>query len=85
MNCRELCEFIGEYLDGEMPEEVRATFEQHIARCPPCECYLRQYRATIAAGRCACTGDQDVSGAVPEELIRAILASRARKDERKDQ
>ncbi len=76
MTCRELCEFIMDYLDGEMPEAVRVPFERHIAQCPPCECYLRQYRATISAGRTACAGDEDVPASVPEELIRAILASR---------
>ena len=31
MNCHEFIDFIMEYLDGELPEEQRAIFEQHIA------------------------------------------------------
>lgn len=78
MTCRELCEFIMDYLDGEMPEAVRAPFERHISLCPPCERYLRQYRATIAAGRSACAREKDLPGDVPEELIAAILDARRR-------
>ena len=55
MTCRELAEFIIEYLDGELPADVRAPFERHLEACPPCECYLRQYRFTVAAGRVAFT------------------------------
>jgi anti-sigma factor RsiW len=79
VNCRELAEFIIEYLDGELPADVHAYFETHLSACPPCERYLRQYRTTVTAGRIAfkeCEGE--ISPEVPEELIRAILDSRKR-------
>ena len=77
MNCRECTEFILRYLEGDLPPDEHASFERHMAHCPPCERYLAQYRLTVRAGKTAC-GDTDpaISGAVPEELIRAILASR---------
>jgi anti-sigma factor RsiW len=65
------------YLDRELPPEVQAGFERHLSRCPPCECYLRQYKATVAAGRIACE-DSVAPADVPEELIKAILESRRR-------
>jgi anti-sigma factor RsiW len=79
VTCRELTEFIIEYLDGELTPEERAPFERHLKACPPCERYLRQYRFTVAAGRVAFTEcEGEIPAQVPEELIRAILDSRRR-------
>lgn len=74
MKCRECVEFILRYLEGDLPQDERASFEVHMAKCPPCERYLRQYKQTVDAGKAACS--EDGPGAVPEELIQAILASR---------
>jgi anti-sigma factor RsiW len=80
MNCRECTEFILRYLEGELPSDEHASFERHLSHCPPCERYLTQYKLTVRAGKTACAGDDAGEaagpGAVPEELIRAILASR---------
>jgi anti-sigma factor RsiW len=79
VTCRELAEFILDYLDGELPADVRTPFERHLAACPPCECYLRQYRTTVVAGRLAFSEcDGELPSDVPEELIVAILESRRR-------
>jgi anti-sigma factor RsiW len=81
VTCREFAEFIMDYLDGELPGDVHTPFERHLSRCPPCDRYLRQYRATVAAGRAAfhdCDGELPAD--VPEELITAILDSRRRLD-----
>lgn len=76
MTCRECGEFLSDYLAGELPSDVRSTFERHLSLCPNCVTYLEQYRATVRAGQAA-FGD-DAEADVPEELIRAILASRRR-------
>ena len=76
MPCREFSDFIMGYLDGELPADVQAPFELHLSRCPACDCYVRQYKLTVAAGKAACEPDANVPDDVPEELIRAILASR---------
>jgi anti-sigma factor RsiW len=79
VNCRELTEFIIDYLDGDLPPEVNGLFQRHLEACPPCERYLRQYRFTVAAGRIAFTEcEGELTAEVPEELIRAILDSRRR-------
>ena len=77
MKCRECAEFILSYLEGDLPLDERAAFEQHLGKCPPCERYMTQYRLTVKAGKHACA-EQNAAlpGAVPEELIRAILSSR---------
>ncbi len=79
MTCQELCEFLMQYLEGELKEPERASFAEHVEVCPPCLAYLQTYRKTIELGRSICT---EPGGAlpedVPEELVQAILAARSR-------
>jgi len=77
MTCREFADFIVDYLTGELPPDQTAAFERHLVRCPNCPEYLRQYRATIDAGRAAFPDlEAEVPSDVPEDLVRAILESR---------
>jgi anti-sigma factor RsiW len=79
MTCREVDEFLGAYLDQELEAQERGKFEQHLARCPACVAYLNNYRETIRLGRAALVEtDPPEGGEVPEDLVRAILASRKR-------
>lgn len=79
MTCREFIDFIMSYLDGELPGEQREPFEHHLALCPACDRYLRQYKATVVAGKAAfASPEAEVPADVPEELIAAILHSRGR-------
>jgi anti-sigma factor RsiW len=79
VTCKDVASFILEYLENELDEATRERFEQHLSICPNCVRYLAHYRATITAGREAF---QEPSGTlppeVPEDLVRAILAARAR-------
>ena len=75
MKCRECDEFLVDYVAGELPADVLATFELHISRCRNCRVYLEQYRATIEAGKTACEAAKE-GLQIPEELIQAILAAR---------
>ena len=75
MKCRECDEFLVDYVAGELPADVLATFELHVSRCRNCRIYLEQYRATIKAGRTACDAAKE-GLQIPEELIAAILAAR---------
>lgn len=76
MTCREFSDFILDYLTGELPDDARARFERHLARCPHCPEYLRQYEDSARAGRMAFSSlEADVPHDVPEELIQAILAA----------
>ena len=78
MTCREVYGFLDEFLDGSLDRETRATFERHLSRCAPCERYLKTYRATIASAKRA--EGAKVNEEPPEDLIRAILASRSGSD-----
>jgi anti-sigma factor RsiW len=77
MTCRELADFIADYLTGEIPRETRAAFEHHLSVCPNCRQYLANYQATVAIGRRAFAADQEqLPPDVPEDLVKAILAAR---------
>jgi anti-sigma factor RsiW len=49
MSCGELVALITDYLEGSLSFEDRLRFEAHLERCPHCDTYLDQMRATIAA------------------------------------
>ncbi len=80
MTCRELADFVMGYLDGELQAEQRQHFEQHLAECPDCVRYLREYVATVRAGQAAfadADADDEVPANVPDDLVKAILNARA--------
>ena len=73
MTCRELTDFLNDYLDGALPESQRQAFDRHLAVCPTCVAYLDTYRQTIALA--AASGDQPAHKPIPEPLVKAILDS----------
>jgi anti-sigma factor RsiW len=79
VTCRELTDFLVDYLDGTLGADERGRFDAHLARCPDCVTYLRAYRETIRLGRAVCKEEHDAVGDdVPEELVQSILAARRR-------
>ena len=78
MTCRELVEFLADYLAGELAPEVRHVFETHLADCPECATYLRGYADAIRLARASAETDDAVPAEVPERLVQAILAARRR-------
>ncbi len=76
MKCRELADFLMDYVGGELPAEVRETFEQHLTKCHNCHEYLVEYEGAVRAGKIACTSaDAEVPDDVPEDLVKAIMAA----------
>jgi anti-sigma factor RsiW len=74
MTCRDVADFLADYVSGALDEDVRARFERHLSLCPNCQAYLATYRATIALGRGAFdAGDADARTAFPESLVTTIL------------
>ena len=47
MNCKELVHHLHEYLDGELPPDRAARFDQHLSSCAACQRFLQSYRKTI--------------------------------------
>ena len=77
MTCRELIDFLMDYVTGDVTKEERACFDEHLAVCPDCVSYLQNYRETMNATKAAhdCATNEPVPK-MPPELVRAILASR---------
>jgi anti-sigma factor RsiW len=77
MNCRECTEFLIDYHAGELPADVAAAFDGHLAKCGPCVDYVRHYARTIALEKAAFrSGGAGALPDIPEELVQAILAAR---------
>ena len=58
MTCDEFVELVTAYLEGTLPDDQRAAFDEHLALCPGCDRYLSQFRTTI-----------DLLGELPEESL----------------
>lgn len=79
MTCRELADFLDDYLSGELLAGVRAEFEHHLELCPNCRRYLAGYKKAIHLGKRAFEDDAArVPADVPEDLVQAILTARQR-------
>ena len=59
MKCIEFVELVTAYLEGQLPADQRADFDEHLRLCPGCDRYLEQFRTTIS-----------LLGQLPEESIR---------------
>jgi anti-sigma factor RsiW len=75
VTCQEIADFLMDYLDGDLAAADRSIFEKHLTLCPDCVRYLQSYRLTIDAAKSTRT-PVEVDDSVPEELVRAILATR---------
>lgn len=77
MTCRDVIEFLADYLAGDLAAEQQAVFDEHLAICPDCVAYLKNYRRTIQLGQAALqTPESPVCADIPEDLVQAILAAR---------
>ncbi len=74
LTCREVLDFLADYVSAELPEAQRAEFERHLSVCPPCVAYLKSYQATMRMG--AEAFDDVDAPPPPEALVQAILAAR---------
>jgi anti-sigma factor RsiW len=79
VTCRDFVAFLVEYFSGELALAERAEFEAHLAECPACVAYLDTYQKTIQLLKATSAHPEDpVPDEVPEQLVRAILAARAK-------
>jgi anti-sigma factor RsiW len=67
LTCREFVELATDYLEGALPPEEHARFEQHLVVCDGCEIYLEQMRQTVEMlGRLT---EEDLSAEAQEQLL----------------
>jgi anti-sigma factor RsiW len=73
LTCRDLIAFLDEYVDGSLSDDRRAAFEQHLQQCRACRSYVATYQSAMRLSREAAASTAED---VPEDLVRAICASR---------
>ena len=86
MNCKEVIDFLMEYLDDELSEEQRSAFESHLKVCSACVAFIESYKQTLqltkhlrfseAGQKVEDKVDDIVLEDVPHGLVDAILAAR---------
>lgn len=76
LTCRELIDFLDDYVADSLSAPVRERFDEHLDRCSACRRYLAGYQGTLRAVALACAADAPPPGDVPEELVASILAAR---------
>lgn len=74
LTCRDVAEFLADYIDDALAPAQRQAFEQHLAECDWCVAYVRNYEETVRLGRSAF---DDLERADPELVQRLIAAVRA--------
>lgn len=67
LECRQIAELLGDYLEGTLPRQTRELLEWHIEGCAPCVAFVNTYRGTISAARKL----RDVE--IPVELKKRLL------------
>ena len=72
MTCRELTDFLSDYVAGDLPDPVHRQFEFHIRLCRDCRVFLAQFRETIAASHEA-FDDVAPHAPVPEDVVEAVM------------
>lgn len=73
ITCRQLIDFIADYLDGTLEASARREFERHLGVCPSCVAYLESYRRTVALGKAALRPTDDAPGPeVPASFMAAV-------------
>ncbi len=78
ISCRECAEFLGEYIEGALPNTQRIELERQLRKCPACVLFIEQYKRTVElTKKCTCQGSTPKSPC-PEALVQAILAARSK-------
>jgi len=77
ITCEHLLGFLTDYVENNLAPDERARFEEHLAVCPDCVNYLRNFQTTLRACQCARGPEPtEESAPIPENLVQAILAAR---------
>lgn len=76
LTCRDVVELVTRYDEGDLGDDDRLRFEEHLATCAACVTYYDQLRQV---GDVACTLDHDHDGAIDPAIEHALLAAFAGK------
>ena len=45
--CGSVVKLLADYLEGQLPRELRTEFEAHLTRCPHCVAQVKTYESTV--------------------------------------
>ncbi len=76
MTCKDIADFLSEYLDRTLPWSQRLVFRLHLLLCRDCRRYLDSYQKTDHAICQLKDPGTSQEESVPEDLVKAILAAR---------
>jgi anti-sigma factor RsiW len=66
--CETGVEFLMDYLEGVVPDDMRTILESHVTGCPKCAAFIASYLATPRILR------EATAATMPPELQQALLA-----------
>lgn len=72
MTCKEFEELMTAYLDGELPDDRRDSFEQHIGSCTRCQAEMSNYE------NCTRLFQRFVKDEDPPEALRKAVFEKCR-------
>jgi anti-sigma factor RsiW len=79
MACEDVVQLITAYLDGALPDDVRARIDGHLDGCDGCQNVLAQWRTIIAlAGRLTEADVDNTDEITRDRLISTIRGLRRR-------
>ncbi|HBH01338.1 MAG TPA: hypothetical protein DDZ42_05335 [Candidatus Rokubacteria bacterium] len=68
LECRQIADLLGDYIEGALPAATRELIEWHIEGCAPCVAFVNTYRGTVNAA----SKLREVE--IPAELKQRLLA-----------
>lgn len=82
LSCSEFLSELTDYMEGQVPAEIRRQLEIHLSQCRTCQVIVDSTRKTVKI--VTETGSVELAEPLPEPVVARIMA-RVRKDaERKD-
>ena len=79
MACKDVVQLITAYLDGDLPDDMRAEVDEHLDGCDGCRNVLAQWRTIIAlAGRLTEADVDNTDEITRDRLISTIRGLRRR-------
>ena len=73
LSCQEFVEFVTAYLEGTLPEDLRAGSDEHLAGCPGCRTVLDQWRTVITLAGRLTEADVENTHDLTRDRLRSLL------------
>ncbi|HXH84659.1 MAG TPA: zf-HC2 domain-containing protein [Candidatus Tectomicrobia bacterium] len=77
IECRQIAELLGDYLDGSLSQRLRDLIDFHVDGCPPCVAFMNTYRGTIDAARALRGREVEIPVELKKRLLAVVRSERA--------